>query len=108
MEVQDLIFRTLAEKIQHQDSLLITLEDRLERARRSSVVHMLAWLRRREALLLYVGQDADDLTRQLVQEFGGEIAMAVSCSLFILDNAPVPVNVRDAFRTACNHGSERF
>ena len=62
----------------------------LERARQASVDTMLGQLRLREAVLLYVGRDVDSFEQQIAENFGSDVARAVSNSLFVLDNVPVP------------------
>jgi len=84
------------------------LQDDLERTRQASVNTMLGQLRLREAVLLYVGQDADSFAQQLTENFGSDVARAVTNSLFVLNNAPVPPEAREAFRKATNHGMNRW
>ena len=100
--------QALTEKIQRQDRFIAQLQADLEQALQASVDNMLGQLRLREAVLLYVGQDADSLSRQLAEKFGGDVARAVSNSLFVLDNAPVPSEVRESIRKATNHGMNRW
>lgn len=104
----DVVLDTLAEKIQRQDRFIAQLQADLEVARQASVDRMLGQLRMREAVLLYVGQDADNFAQQIAENFGGEVARAVSNSLFVLDNAPVPSEAREAIRKATNHGMNRW
>jgi hypothetical protein len=98
----------LTERIQRQDRFIAELQAELQRAREASVGRMLGHLRLREAVLLYVGQDADKLIGDLSAEFARDVASAVSNSLFVLDKAPVPAEVRDAIRKATNHGMNRW
>lgn len=100
--------QVLTEKIQRQDRFIAELQAELQQTRQASVETMLGQLRLREAVLLYVGQDADNFTQQIAEKFGGEVARAVSGSLFVLDNAPVPPEVREAIRNATNHGLNRW
>lgn len=46
--------------------------------------------------------------QQIAENFGSEVARAVSASLFVLDNAPVPSEAREAIRKATNHGMNRW
>lgn len=103
-----IVEQALTEKIQRQDRFITELQAELQRARQTSVETMLGQLRLREAVLLYVGQDADNFTQQIAEKFGGDVARAVSGSLFVLDNAPVPSGVQEALRTACDHGMNRW
>lgn len=100
--------QTLVEKIQRQERFIAQLQADLEQARRASVDTMLGQLRLREAVLLYVGQDADTLVQQIAENFGGDVARAVSNSLFVLDNAPVSSEAREAIRKATNRGMNRW
>jgi hypothetical protein len=104
----DVVLETLTEKIRRQDRLLAQLQADLEQAREASVERMLGQLRLREAVLLYVGQAPDDFAKQIAENFGGDVARAVSNSLFVLDNAPVPSEVRESIRKATNHGMNRW
>jgi hypothetical protein len=106
--LDETVTTTLAEKIQRQEHFINELQKELRQARIASIETMLGPLRLRQAVLLYVGQDTDNFTQQLTQEFGREVAGAVLASLFVLDNAPVSVNTREALRTACNHGMNRW
>ncbi len=108
MSSGDVVIETLTEKIQRQDRFIAQLQADLEIARQASVDNMLGQLRLREAVLLYVGQDADSFARQIAESFGGDVARAVSNSLFVLDNAPVPTEAREALRAATNHGMNRW
>jgi hypothetical protein len=108
MSSSDVVIETLTEKIQRQDRFIAQLQADLEIARQASVDNMLGQLRLREAVLLYVGQDADSFARQIAESFGGDVARAVSNSLFVLDNAPVPTEAREALRAATNHGMNRW
>ena len=108
MSSGDVVIETLTEKIQRQDRFIAQLQADLEIARQASVNNMLGQLRLREAVLLYVGQDADSFARQIAESFGGDVARAVSNSLFVLDNAPVPTEAREALRAATNHGMNRW
>jgi hypothetical protein len=104
----DVVLDTLAEKIQRQDRFIAQLQADLEVARQASVDRMLGQLRLREAVLLYVGQDADNFAQQIAENFGRDVARAVTNSLFVLDNAPVPPEAREAFRKATIHGMNRW
>lgn len=104
----DVVLETLTEKIQRQDRFIAQLQADLEQARQASVDRMLGQLRLREAVLLYVGQDADNFAQQIAENFGSEVARAVLNSLFVLDNAPVPPETRAALRKATNHGMDRW
>ncbi len=104
----DVVLETLTEKIQRQDRLIAELQAELQQARQASVDTMLGQLRLRESVLLYVGDDAGKFAQQIAESFGIEIARAVSASLFVLDNAPVPPEVREAIRKAFNHGMTRW
>lgn len=109
MSTPDVVIETLTEKIQRQDRFIAKLEGELRRAREASVDRMLGQLRLREAVLLYVGHDADKLISELDAEFRGHDAVhAVSSSLFVLDKAPVPTEVREAIRKAANHGMNKW
>lgn len=108
-EVVEIAVQTaLVEKIQRQDRFIAELQAELQRAQQASVETMLGQLRLWEAVLLYVGQDADNFAQQITEHFGSEIAQAVLASLFVLGNAPVPPEVREALRTATNHGMNRW
>jgi len=107
MSTNDVVLETLTEKIQRQERFIAQLQADLEQARRASVDTMLGQLRLREAVLLYVGQDADNFAQQIADSFGSDVARAVSNSLFVLDNAPVPTEAREALRAATNHGMNR-
>lgn len=100
--------QALTEKIQRQDRFIAELQAELQRARQASVDTMLGHLRLREAVLLYVGQDTDNFAQQIAETFGSDVARAVSTSLFVLDNAPVPAEAREAIRKATNHGMNRW
>ena len=108
MSTNDAVLETLTEKIQRQERFIAELQAELQQARQASVETMLGQLRLREAVLLYVGQEADNFTQQLAESFGGEVARAVSNSLFVLDNAPVSSEAREAIRKATNHGMNRW
>ncbi|MBU9388251.1 hypothetical protein KTE71_12070 [Burkholderia multivorans] len=108
MSSGDVVIETLTEKIQRQDRFIAELQAELQRARQASVDAMLGQLRLREAVLLYVGQDVDNFAQQIAENFGSDVARAVSNSLFVLDNAPVPSEVREAIRKATNHGMNRW
>ena len=108
MSTNDVVLETLTEKIQRQERFIAQLQADLEQARQASVDTMLGQLRLREAVLLYVGHDADKLAQQIAENFGSEVARAVSNSLFVLDNAPVPTEAREALRAATNHGMNRW
>lgn len=108
MSTNDVVLETLTEKIQRQDRFIAELQAELLRARQASVDTMLGQLRLREAVLLYVGQDADNFAQQIAENFGSDVAKAVSNSLFVLDNAPVPPETREAIRKVANHGMNRW
>jgi hypothetical protein len=108
MSTNDTVLETLTERIQRQDRFIAELQAELQRAREASVDTMLGQLRLREAILLYVGQNADNFAQQIAGTFGYEVARAVSASLFVLDNAPVPPEAREALRAAFNHGMNRW
>lgn len=108
MSTNDVVLETLTEKIQRQERFIVQLQADLEQARQASVDTMLGQLRLREAVLLYVGQDADNFAQQIAENFGSEVARAVSNSLFVLDNAPIPSEAREAIRMATNHGMNRW
>lgn len=108
MVTNDVVLETLTEKIQRQDRFIAKLQADLEQARQASVETMLGQLRLREAVLLYVGHDADNFAQQIAENFGGDVARAVSNSLFVLDNAPMPSEAREAIRKATNHGMNRW
>ena len=108
MTANDVVLETLTEKIQRQERFIAQLQADLEQARQASVGTMLGQLRLRETVLLYVGQDADNFAQQIAENFGSEVARAVSSSVFVLDNAPVPPEAREAVRTACNRGMNRW
>ena len=65
MSTNELVLETLTEKIQRQERFITQLQADLEIARLASVDNMLGQLRLREAVLLYVGQDADSFARQI-------------------------------------------
>lgn len=108
MSTIDVVLETLTEKIQRQERCIAQLQDDLERARASSVIGVLGPLRLREAVLLYVGQDTDAFSRKIAEDFGDDVAQAVMNSLFVLDNAPIPPEVRESIREATDHGSNRL
>ena len=108
MSTNDVVLETLTEKIQRQERFIAQLQADLEQARRASVDTMLVQLRLREAVLLYVGQDADNFAQQIAENFGSDIARAVSNSMFVLDNAPVCSEAREAIRKASNRGMNRW
>lgn len=108
MSTNETVFETLTEKIQRQERFIAQLQADLEQARQVSVDTLLGQLRLREAVLLYVGQDVDNFAQQIAENFGSEIARAVSNSLFLLDNAPVSTETREALRAATNHGMNRW
>lgn len=108
MSTNDEVLEALTEKIRRQERFIAQLQNDLERARQAAVDAMLGQLRLRGAVLLYVGQDSAGFRQQLVETFGGEVARAVSNSLFVLDNAPVSHEVREAIRAATNHGMNRW
>lgn len=108
MSTNDVILETLTEKIQWQERFIAQLQADLEQARQASVDTMLGQLRLREAVLLYVGQDVDNFAQQIAEDFGSDIARAVSNSLFVLDNAPVPPEAREAIRKVTNRGMNRW
>lgn len=105
----DVVIATLTARIQRQDHFIAELQGELQRAREASVERMLGQLRQREAVLLYVGHDVEKLIGDLDTEFRGHDAVrVVSNSLFVLDNAPVPSEMREAIRKAANHGMNRW
>lgn len=104
----NVVLETLTEKIQRQERFIAQLQADLEQARQVSVDRMLGQLRLREAVLLYVGQDADNFAQQIAKNFGNDVARTVGNSLFVLDNAPVPPEAREAIRKAANHGMNRW
>lgn len=106
--LDETVTAALTEKIQRQDRFIAELQAELARAREASVDTMLGQLRLREAVLLYVGQEADKFSQQIAEHFGSDVARAVSNSLFVLDNAPVPTEAREALRAATNHGMNRW
>ena len=108
MSTNDVVLETLTEKIQRQDRIIGQLQADLEQARRVSVNMLLGQLRLRETVILYVGRDAERFVQQLNENFGCEVGCSVSNSLFVLDNAPVSAEVREAFRGATNHGMNRW
>lgn len=108
MSTNDVVLETLTEKIQRQERFIAQLQADLEQARQASVDTMLGQLRLREAVLLYVGQDTDTFTQQIAENFGSDVARAVSNGLFVLDNAPVPTEAREALRAATNYGMNRW
>ncbi len=61
--------QALTEKIQRQDQFIAELQAELQRAREASVDAMLGQIRLREAVLLYVGRDANNFTEQIAQKF---------------------------------------
>lgn len=108
MSANEVVLEALTEKIQRQDRFISQLQADLEQARAASVDTMLGQLRLREAVLLYVGQDPDNFAQQIAETFGGNVARVVSNSLFVLDNAPVSTEAREALRVATNHGMNRW
>lgn len=108
MSTNDVVFETLTQKIQRQERFIAQLQADLEQARQASVDTMLGQLRLREGVLLYVGQDADNFAQQIAENFGGDVARAVANSLFVLDNAPVPPEAREAIRSATTRGMNRW
>lgn len=108
MSTNEVVLETLTEKIQRQERFIAQLQADVEEARQASVDRMLGQLRLREAVLLYVGQDADNFAQQLAENFGSDIAQAVSNSLFVLNNAPVSSEARESIRKATNHGMNRW
>lgn len=108
MSTSDVVLDTLTEKIQRQDRFIAELQAELQQARESSIARMLGQFRLREAVLLYVGQDADTFIEQFNMNFGSEVTKALSNNLFVLNNAPVAPEVREAIRTATNHGMNRW
>lgn len=104
----DLVLEALTEKIQRQDCFIAYLQAELQRARQASVETMLGQLRLREAVLLYVGQDVEIFAQQIAENFGDEVARIVSADLFVLSNAPVSPEAREAIRTATNYGMNRW
>lgn len=108
MTIDDTVLEALTEKIQRQDRFIAALQAELQEAREASVETIFGQLRLREAVLLYVGRDADNFVPQIAECFGSNVARAVSTALFVLDNAPVPAEAREAIREATNHGMTRW
>lgn len=106
--LDETVTAALAETIQRQDRFIAELQTELQQARKASVETMLGQLRLHEAVLLYVGQDADNFAQQIAENFGSEVARAVSNSLFVLNNAPLPHETREAIRKAANRGMNRW
>ena len=104
----DVVVDTLTRRVQEQDRTIAELLVELQLAQQASIDNMLGQLRLREAVLLYVGRDVDGLATQLTEKFGSEVARAVLNSLFVLDNAPVTTEVREAVRKATNRGMNRW
>jgi hypothetical protein len=103
------VLETLTEKIQRQERLIHQLHADLSRARELSIHRVFGQLRLRGAVLLYVGHDEAKLLRDIDEEFGGDDASRdVSSALFVLDNAPVAPDVKDAIRKAVNGGMNRW
>lgn len=105
---QEVIVKTLTDKIEQQDRTIADLHAAIEKVRQTSVEAMLGQLRLRGALLLYIGQDADNFAKAIADNFGFDTASAVLNCLFVLDNAPVKPEVRDAIRFAANQGMNRW
>lgn len=105
---QEMVIKTLTDKIEQQERTIADLRVELERVRQASIDTMLGQLRLREAVLLYIGQDTDCFAKTIAELFGKDAAWAVMTSLFVLDNAPVEPNVREAMRIAANHGMNRW
>ncbi|MFB8831944.1 hypothetical protein ACE0DR_27735 [Azotobacter sp. CWF10] len=100
---------TLVEKIQHLEQFVMELQDELRRARAATLESMLGTLRLRETVLLYVGnQDKTQFCEQLHREFGSQVAFPVDLHLFVLNNAPLPEEQREALRAAFNHGMNKW
>lgn len=106
--VEKMVKTALTEKIQRQERFIVALQEELRQARSASIETMLGQLRLREAVLLYVGHDADNFTQQIAEKFGSEVARVISTSLFVLDNAPLADGEREAVRSAFNHGMNRW
>jgi len=70
MSTNEVVLETLTETIQRQERFIAQLQADLEQARQASVDTMLGQLRLREAVLLYVGQDADNFAQQIAENFG--------------------------------------
>lgn len=104
----DVILETLALRIHNQDRFIAKLLAERDRMQKASVENMLGALRKREAVLLFVGENAIAFTEQIAQKYGKDIGLAVANSLFVLDNAPVSPDVREAFRKATNHGMNKW
>lgn len=104
----DAVLGALGDTIRRQERIITQLQADLEEARQGAAGRVLGQLRLREAVLLYVGQDADNFAQQLAEALGIEVARAVSASLFVLDNAPVSVEVRETIRKATNRGMNRW
>lgn len=73
---------------------------------------ILRWMRKRAVIPLYVGdQDADTLrTKEFVGDelISEEAADKAFKQVWLLDNAPVTQEVKDAMRKATNYGMNRF
>jgi hypothetical protein len=109
MPTNRVVLDSLTEKIQQQGRFITELQAKLQIAREASVPTILGQLRLRGAVLLYVGHDVDTLIAGLDAKFPGHEAVhAVANSVFVLDNAPVAVEVRDAIRKATNGGMNRW
>ena len=93
-----------------QNTLILDheLQAELQQARQASVEALLGQLRLRGAILLYIGQDVDKFEQEIAENFGCEVALAVSNSLFALDNAPLPPEMREEIRNATNYGMSRW
>ena len=103
-----IVERTLTETVQRQERLIQQLTEELRQARNVSPRTLLGQLRLRETILLYVGNDGMKLTADLTECFGHDAMRDVSNYLFVLDNAPVSADVKDAIRKATNHGMNRW
>lgn len=108
MSASDAFLNTLAEKIELQGQQIARLQAEVEIARKASVGQLLGQLRAREAILLYVGREAEAFAQDIAQVFGSDVANDVGNSLFVLDNAPIQTDVREAIRTAAKSGMNRW
>lgn len=99
----------LTDMIRRQERFIEQLQVDLEQAREASVDRILGQLRRRETVLLHVGRDANKMLAEIDEEFGGhDVVRAVTKHLFVLDNAPVPPEVRESLRAAANRAMNRW
>lgn len=106
--MSSVVDQTLVEKIEQQTRVIAELRLELQRAKQAAIGPMIGHLRMREAVLLYVGQDAEDFAQQLAVRLGSDDAREVSKNLFVLDNAPLTPEVRSVIRQATNRGMNRW